>query len=127
VEGVEPPFYRPHKESARWGVRDPNISDMEPGHIWKTLLEPGLDTGQVRCTRLNKGKSAGPDMSGSETGYVRRMSLEPNEQARQVQPEDLVIGRRWLTRYVGSRGRTYTTNLFGIRRESQISLADWKD
>jgi hypothetical protein len=114
VEGVETPFYRPHRESACWGVRDPNMSDMELGHIWKTLLEPGLDTGQVRCMRLNKGKSAGPDMSGSETGYVRRMSLEPNEQARQVQPEDLVNGRRWLTRYVGSRGWTYMTNLSGI-------------
>jgi hypothetical protein len=48
VEGTEIPFYSPHRESVRWSVRDLDMSNKEPGHIQKMLLESGLGTGQVR-------------------------------------------------------------------------------
>jgi hypothetical protein len=54
--GAETPFYRPHRESARWSVRDPEMSDPRVEHIRKRLLEPGMDTGQVRCTRISTVK-----------------------------------------------------------------------
>jgi hypothetical protein len=55
VEGAETPFYWPHRESARWGVRDPDMSDQETGYVWKRLLEPGPSAGHIRCTNLTRG------------------------------------------------------------------------
>jgi hypothetical protein len=101
------------------------MSEKESEHIWKTLLEPDLETGQDWCMRLSTGKSAGLDMSGSEIRYVQRISLEPREQAGQVRPVDIVTGRRWLTGYIRARGRTYLVNLSRIWRRSQTSYVDW--
>jgi hypothetical protein len=42
----------------------------------ETLLEPGLDTGHVRCWDLTWVKAERPNMSGLGTGYVRRTFLE---------------------------------------------------
>jgi hypothetical protein len=32
--GAETPFYRPHRESAHWGVRDLDMFGLGAGHIW---------------------------------------------------------------------------------------------
>jgi hypothetical protein len=53
------------------------MSDKEPGHIRKMLLEPGLGTRHVQCIDLAREKADGLDMSGPGTGYVRGMPLEP--------------------------------------------------
>jgi hypothetical protein len=37
--------YSPPRESIRWGVRDPDMSRLEAGHVWQPSLESGLGTG----------------------------------------------------------------------------------
>jgi hypothetical protein len=71
-EGWRPPFIPPQGEYDRWGVKDWDMSDKETEHIWKTLLEPSLSTGHVRCRDLTRVKGLmeqtcpvqGPNMSG---------------------------------------------------------------
>jgi hypothetical protein len=41
----------PHRESARWGGKYPDMSGSRAGPIQKSLLELGLGTGQVWCTK----------------------------------------------------------------------------
>jgi hypothetical protein len=40
-------FYSPLRESARWGVRDPDVSGSGAGHVRSTSLELSLGTGYV--------------------------------------------------------------------------------
>jgi hypothetical protein len=63
-------IYSPQKESACWGVRDPDMSGLESGHVRQQSLEPNLRTGHVRCLALSWVKAEEPDMSGPGTGYV---------------------------------------------------------
>jgi hypothetical protein len=62
---------RPHRESARWVVRDPS------GHVRQMSLKPGRGNGHVWCTDITRGNADGLDMSGSGTRNVRRLPLEP--------------------------------------------------
>jgi hypothetical protein len=71
VKGVETSFYRPRRESTRWGVRDPDMSSQEIGYVQETLLEPSLGTRHVRCRDLTWVKAESPDMSSLGTGYVQ--------------------------------------------------------
>jgi hypothetical protein len=45
-------FYTFSKESARWGVRDPDMSGLEAKHVRQTSLEPNRGTEQVRALAL---------------------------------------------------------------------------
>jgi hypothetical protein len=51
------------------------MSGLKAGHVRKELLEPGLNTGHVRCLALSRVKAEDPDMSSSGTEYVREMLL----------------------------------------------------
>jgi hypothetical protein len=77
-------FYSPQKESARSGVRDPNMSRLEAGHIHQSSLEPGLGTRHVRCRGLTRVKAEEPDMSDPRIEYVREQPLEPGCSVRYV-------------------------------------------
>jgi hypothetical protein len=82
-------IYSPQKESACWGVRDPDMSGLESGHVRQQSLEPNLRTGHVRqqslepnlrtghvrCLALSRVKAEEPDMSAPGTGYVWEMLL----------------------------------------------------
>jgi hypothetical protein len=110
-DGVQTHFYTPERESTRWGVRYPDKSDKEPRHIWKTLLEPDLGTGHVRCTDLAREKAVRLDMSCLGAEYVRR----PRDPVGQIWPNEISCWEIRVTGYVQSRGRTYLANLFGTR------------
>jgi hypothetical protein len=47
VKGVETSFFRPHRESARWDVRDPDMYELGARHVRQRSLEPGPGTGHV--------------------------------------------------------------------------------
>jgi hypothetical protein len=72
VEGVETPFFRPHSESAHWGVRGPDISDNGAWTYSKNVTGTWSrhQTSPVHKTQ-HEGKMSGrtclipwPDMSG---------------------------------------------------------------
>jgi hypothetical protein len=74
-------FYSSQKESSRWGVRDPDMSDQGTGYVRERLLEPDLSTKHVRCRDLTRVKTRRPDMSGPWIGCVRETLLEPGDPA----------------------------------------------
>jgi hypothetical protein len=126
VEGVDTPFYNPHRESARWGVKDPDMSIKEPKHIRKRLLESSLGIGKSGAPWLSTGKTAWPEMSGPWAGYAQKMSLEFGEPDKQIRLRDLVAKKSWLTRHVQSKGQTYLAKLSGIWQRGQTSPETWK-
>jgi hypothetical protein len=67
-------------------TRSPDISE-------KCYWNPVLALDMSGAHRLSTGKVAGPNMSDTGTGYVRRMPLEPGEWAEQIQQKDLVTRR----------------------------------
>jgi hypothetical protein len=68
-------FYSPQKESTRWGVRDPDMSELEARHVWQPSLESALGTGHVQCLPLTRVKAEEPGMSGTKTKYVQKVLL----------------------------------------------------
>jgi hypothetical protein len=50
---LQPP--PPPRESARWGIRDPDMSRMGVEYVRHTSLEPGLRTEHVWFWGLNPG------------------------------------------------------------------------
>jgi hypothetical protein len=118
VEGVEIPFYSPHREFARWGVKDPDMSGREPDKSGNPLWNPVQTPDKSSAPRLSRWKTAWPDMCSPGVRHVRQSSLESGEPVGEIRFGDLVAGESWLTRHVQSMGRTYPANLSGIRWRS---------
>jgi hypothetical protein len=88
--GRRPPFISP-TGNLSVGVLEIRTCPIQGSNIsgegyWNPIWTPDKSGAQD----LVREKSAGLDMSGSRTEYVRRMSLELGEQVGQVWPEDLV-------------------------------------
>jgi hypothetical protein len=56
-------FYSPPRETARWGVRDPDISGLGPDMSGTPLWNPTWELDMSSSEALTRDKAESPDMS----------------------------------------------------------------
>jgi hypothetical protein len=99
-------FYSPPRESARWGVRDPEISRSGAGHVRQTSLNPGRGIGQVRFWVLTRDKTERPVMSGY---YFYNLVFVLDKSGWDLVAEELELGRTCPARI---RSKTWICPVF---------------